>query len=290
MADVLRVATFNVNGIRAATRRGYQGWIAETAPDIVALQEVRCPVESLPESFPGGYHLSYDPGSLAGRNGVAVLTRQPPAETRTLAELEPLARGWQRFAHEGRYLEVDLADTPLTVGSVYIPKGGLPAHLQKPGRMREAPDGGAAYARKQAFLSAFARQLAHSRRVARAAGREFLLLGDLNLARDRYDLTNWRSSRRAVGFLPEERAWLSDLVGPRTLVDVVRGLHPETDGPYSWWSWLGDSFAKDVGWRIDLHLATPALASTAQRAWVCREPSRDERISDHAAVVVDYAA
>src|SRR5699024_4688936 len=81
--------------------------------------------------------------------------------------------------------------------------------------------------------------------------------------------------------LPEERAWLGEQLTPRTLVDVVRSLHPDEDGPYSWWSWLGQSFAKDAGWRIDYHLATPRLARTAVRAHVDREHG-GVRLSDHA--------
>ncbi|WP_018157489.1 exodeoxyribonuclease III [Demetria terragena] len=301
----MRIATFNINGIRAAQRRGFDAWLAERGADVVTLQEVRAPVEALPEGVFGDYHLAYDPGSIAGRNGVAVLTRQPPAAVRTWsgsatllgpgepptevdAEQGTLARGMREFSDEGRYLEVDLADQLLTVASLYLPKGGLPAHLQKPGRMREAPDGGAKYDRKMRFLDAFARQLKRSRLEARARGREFVLTGDLNIAHLNHDVANWRRSQQSEGFLPEEREWLDQQLSPRTLVDVLRAAHPDADGPYTWWSWLGRAFEKDVGWRIDYQLATPALAKSVIGASVDREPSREERRSDHAALVVDY--
>lgn len=302
----MRVATFNINGIRAAQRRGFEDWLAERDADVVTLQEVRAPVAAVPAGVFGDYHATYDPGSLAGRNGVAVLTREPPAAVRTwtgtatalgpgadpvpmAADPGTLARGLREFASEGRYVEVDLADAPLTVASLYLPKGGLPAHLQRPNRMREAPDGGAKYERKLRFLDAFARALTRSRRDARARGREFLLTGDLNIAHDRYDVANWRRSQQAEGFLPEERGWLDERLSPRTLVDVLRVLHPATDGPYTWWSWLGRAFEKDTGWRIDYQLATPTLARSASNAWVDRESSREARRSDHAPLVVDYA-
>ncbi len=306
LAGVLRIATFNVNGIRAAHRRGFGRWLRDRGCDVIALQEVRCPVGQLPEGAFGDRHAVYDPGVLAGRNGVAVLTREPPVTVRSwgsppvvvtpeggvseasMGEADVLARELRAFAHEGRYLEVDLADAPVTVASLYLPKGGLPAHLQIPGRMREAPDGGARYERKMAFLKGFARQLDRSRRAAKARGREFLLMGDLNIAHAELDVHHWRRQVRSEGFLPEERAWLDSQIGPRRLVDVMRRVHPGVQGPYSWWSWLGGSFANDTGWRIDLHLATPGLARTAVAAVVDREPSRDERLSDHAAVVVDY--
>lgn len=303
---MLRVATHNINGIRAGLRRGFGAWLAARDCDVVALQEVRCPVPALPAKAFGGYHLAYDAGELAGRNGVAVLTRRAPEAVRTwsgTALLRPpggesldesaapvgvLARGLGEFATQGRYVEVDLADDPVTVASLYVPKGGLPAHLQKPGRMREAPDGGARYERKMRFLDAVARQLTRARRIARARGRQYLLLGDLNVAHTRFDVAHWRRNQNSEGFLPIERAWLDEVIGPRRLVDVVRRLHPLTDGPFSWWSWMGNSFANDTGWRIDYHLASAGLAATAVRAGTDRDPAPDRRISDHAPVVVDY--
>ncbi|MCK0090004.1 exodeoxyribonuclease III [Rhodococcus sp. F64268] len=302
----MRIATFNINGIRAAQRRGFEKWLRDREPDVVALQELRAPASAIPDGVFGDHHVTYDEGTLPGRNGVAILTRKEPSAVRTWSgtallrhpgddhietvdvEPTPLARGLREFADQGRYVEVDLTDAPITVASLYLPKGGLPAHLQKPGRMREAPDGGARYDRKMRFLDVFARQLTRSRRTARARGREFLLMGDLNIAHTRYDVRNWRRSNQAEGFLPEEREWFDSIVSPRTLVDVVRSHHPEVDGPYSWWSWLGQSFANDVGWRIDYHLATPALARSAMSAGTDRDPAPDRRISDHAPVVVDY--
>ena len=114
-------------------------------------------------------------------------------------------------------------------------------------------------------------------------------MGDFNVAHGRQDLKNWRGANQKEGFLPEERAWFGSLLGPRTLVDVVRSQHPEADGPYSWWSWMPGAFDRDSGWRIDYHLASPGLARTAVAAGTDREASADARISDHAPVVVDYA-
>lgn len=286
----IRIATANINGIRAAHRRGFGDWLATRDCDVVTLQEVRCPVDALPEGAFGDYHAAYDAGGIAGRNGVAVLTREPAAAVRTWSVPDPdrpLPRALRKHATEGRYVEVDLADVPLTVASLYLPKGGLPAHLQDPKRMREAPDGGAKYERKMAFMAGFARHLAASRKAAAAQGREFLLTGDLNIAHSRHDVANWRRSNQVEGFLPEERAWLDAQLSPRTLVDVVRRLNPDVDGPYSWWSWLGRAYEKDAGWRIDYHLATPALARAARTAVVDRE-HLGVRLSDHAPVVVDY--
>ncbi|WP_029760106.1 exodeoxyribonuclease III [Gordonia hirsuta] len=281
------VAAFNVNGIRAARRRGFDRWLAERAPEVLAIQELRCGPSDVGE-FPG-YHAAVDTGSIPGRNGVAILTRQAPAAVRSWALVPPRARGLAAFAHEGRYLEVDLADRPLTVASLYLPKGGLPAHLQRPGSLREKPDGGAKFDRKMGFLAAFGRELERNRRAALRAGREFLLVGDLNVAHLEHDVTNWRPARKMEGFLPEERAWFGSITGPRRLVDVVRALHGDRPGPLTWWSWAGESFTKDVGWRIDHQLATPGLARRALSVTVDKEPAPQQRLSDHAPLVVRYA-
>ncbi|GAA2384448.1 exodeoxyribonuclease III [Gordonia cholesterolivorans] len=285
-SEELTVVSFNVNGIRAARRRGFDTWLAERAPDVVGLQELRCPPEEIGE-FPG-YTVSFDTGTIPGRNGVAIATRQPPASVRSWATDPPRARGLSAHASHGRYLEVDLADEPITVACLYLPKGGLPAELQRPGNVREKPDGGAKYRRKMAFLAGFARELERNRLAARRAGREFLLIGDLNIAHCEHDVTNWRAARKMEGFLPEEREWLDRQLSPRRLIDVVRTLYGDRPGPLTWWSWAGQSFVKDVGWRIDHQLASPGLASRARWVAVDKEPSPDERLSDHAPLVVGY--
>jgi exodeoxyribonuclease-3 len=274
---VLRVASYNVNGIRAASRRGFDQWLAGRGCDVVGLQEVRCPVAELPLAAFGDYVVSYDAGSLAGRNGVAVLSRVPPSAVRC-------GFGNSTFDSEGRYLEVDLelgeGRPPLTVGSLYLPKGGSPG---------EGADELRRYKRKMRFLASFGRYLTRARRAAVASGREFVVMGDFNIAHTELDLKNWRSSKRLAGFLPEEREWFDKVVSPRTFVDVVRRQHPETPGPYSWWMWREPAFAADTGWRIDYQLATPAMARSAVSAGTDREASYAMRISDHAPVVVDYA-
>ncbi|MBB4133749.1 exodeoxyribonuclease-3 [Gordonia humi] len=286
MSPSFTVASFNVNGIRAARRRGFDAWLADRSPDVVGLQELRCPVSEVGE-FPG-YTASIDVGSIPGRNGVGLLTRSEPAAVRSWALTPPKARGLGAYASHGRYIEVDLADRRMTVACLYLPKGGLPARLQRPGGMREEMDGGAKYDRKMRFLAGFARELDRNRLAAARAGREFLLIGDLNVAHTPYDVTNWRPARKMEGFLPEERDWFSSLLSPRRLIDVVRMLRGDEPGPLTWWSWAGQSFAKDVGWRVDHQLASPGLARRAEEVWVDKESSAEARLSDHAPLIVRY--
>ncbi|MGC3993955.1 MAG: exodeoxyribonuclease III [Propionicimonas sp.] len=271
----MRIATVNVNGIRAAVRRGFADWLVERAPDLVALQEVRSPADLVPLEASTGYHFAYHPGDRAGRNGVALLCRTTPSAVRE-------GFGSAVVDAEGRYLEADydLCGWRLTVGSLYLPKGG---------RADDTPEELARYRRKLRFLRAFRPYLTRARLRAKADGREFLVMGDVNIAHTRQDVRNWRGNQKNVGFLPEEREWLGSVLGPRTLVDVVRRLHPDADGPYSWWSWMGNAFTNDTGWRIDYHLATPDLARAALSGGTDRAASYEARMSDHAPVVVDYA-
>lgn len=271
---MLRLATFNVNGIRASVRRGFDHWLANRVPDVLALQELRCPLDQLPEGAWPGYHLSYHPGGLAGRNGVALLTRTRPSAIR-------LGHGSREFDHQGRYLEIDLEPVPglgLTVGSLYLPKGGRPAE----------PAEAAAQLRKDRFLSSFGRYLTRARRDAQRAGRQFVVMGDFNIAHGPLDLANPKGNTRNPGYLPHEREWFEAALSPRTLIDVVRQAAGGRQGPYSWWTWRGQGWNNDSGWRIDYQLATPGLARTVRAAGTDREASYEERMSDHSPVVCDY--
>ena len=309
---MFEIGTHNVNGIRAAQRRGFTSWLAECQPDVLALQEVRCPVKQLPLDAFADYLVCYAPGQLAGRNGVALLTKYPVAAVRSwgsetftitpedgLRQLDPeqtversytLAEQLNPFVEEGRYIEIDLADAPITIASLYLPKGGLPEELNvKPGRDGLIdPNNPARYARKMSFLEGFSAHLTSARENAATRGREFLIMGDFNVAHTKNDIRNWRGNQKSEGFLPEERAWFSSILGEETLTDVVRSLHPDIDGPYSWWSWMGQSFSKDVGWRIDYHLASPKLAQAAVAARVHKEADAASRMSDHSPVLVTY--
>ncbi|MDR0960337.1 MAG: exodeoxyribonuclease III [Propionibacteriaceae bacterium] len=273
-AATKRIVTFNVNGIRAADRRGFRDWLAGAAPDVLALQEVRCPVAQLPEGVFGDYHVAYDPGELAGRNGVALLSRVEPEAVRVGLPDD------EEFAHEGRYIEADydLDGVPVTLASLYLPKGAVPG---------ETDASTAKFERKMRFCATLGRHLATASAAAAATGRAYSVVGDFNIARTPFDLYNNHSKKPLDGFLPEEREWLTDALD-LGVADVVRSLHPDEQGPYSWWSWRGASWTRNYGWRIDYHLATAALAERAAAGDTDRPDSYETRVSDHAPVVVDY--
>lgn len=267
---MLRITTHNVNGIRAAYRRGYRAWVDARNCDVICLQEVRAAEALVPPEAFEGYHVAYHEGDKAGRNGVAVLTREKPREVR-------VGFGSPEFDVQGRYVEVDLPK--VTVASLYLPKGDVY---------------GPKFESKMRFMALFSDHLERSAERAQQAGRGYVVCGDYNIAHTEADIKAWKANLKSDGFLPEERAWYGKQIhgtegaGDGPMVDVMRRLNPGVAGPYSWWSWRGKAFDNDAGWRIDHHWATPDLAAVAENATVDRATSYAERISDHAPVTVDY--
>ncbi|OEV05242.1 exodeoxyribonuclease III [Streptomyces oceani] len=263
-----QVTTVNVNGLRAAARKGYGAWLAASEADVVCLQEVRAEGHQLTDEIrePAGWHAVYAPAAAKGRAGVALLTRREPEDVR-------VGFGEPEFTDSGRYIEADLPG--LTVASLYLPSGEV---------------GTARQDEKERFMAAFLPYLRELREKAAADGREVLVCGDWNIAHQEADLKNWRANRRNAGFLPEERGWLSQLLDPADggYVDVVRALHPDQSGPYSWWSYRGRAFDNDSGWRIDYAMSTAGLAQRAVKAYVERAASHAERWSDHAPVTAVF--
>ena len=264
----MRVISANVNGIRAAVRRGGIDWLAAAAPDVLCLQEVRATdaqlAKALTDSVFAGWHLVHAPSAAAGRAGVAVLSRLPHA--RVQRELEHAD-----FTDCGRWVEADLrvGDRTLTVVSTYV-------HTGEAGTERQDE--------KLAFLEAV------SDRMKQLEADEALAVvtGDLNVAHRRADLKNWKGNLGKSGFLPGEQAFLDRWLGSGW-ADVTRRAAGDVDGPYTWWSWRGKAFDNDTGWRIDYQLATEPLAALVTGSSVGRAETYAQRWSDHAAVVVDYA-
>ncbi|GAA2060452.1 exodeoxyribonuclease III [Streptomyces albiaxialis] len=265
---MIKVTTVNVNGLRAAAKKGYAEWLAATDADVVCLQEVRAEPHQLPDAIrePEGWHAVWAPAAAKGRAGVALLTRSEPTRVR-------VGFGTAEFEESGRYVEAELPG--VTVASLYLPSGEVGTERQD---------------EKERFMAAFLPYLRELREKAAADGREVVVCGDWNIAHQEADLKNWRANRKNAGFLPEERAWLSQVFDPADggYTDVVRALHPDVAGPYSWWSYRGRAFDNDSGWRIDYCVATPGLAAKAVEARVERAASHDERWSDHAPVTAVF--
>lgn len=271
MVRVLTVATANVNGIRAAFKRGMGDWIEARRPDVLLLQEVRASDEILADHLAaGGWHLAHEASETKGRSGVAIASRLPMRAVR-------IGIGTDVPTDSGRWVEADLelpADDGaeprvLTVVSAYVHSGqaGTP-------KMDE----------KFAFLDVM------TKRLAELAGGEHdaVVAGDLNIAHREADIKNWKGNRKSAGFLPEERAYLDTWFDEQGWRDLGREHGGDGPGPYTWWSWRGQAFDNDSGWRIDYQLATAGLADRVRSVEVDRAATYDARFSDHAPVVVTY--
>ena len=279
MPTPLRIVSVNVNGVRAAYRKGMGEWLAARDVDVLALQEVRASDDDVTGLLGEEWTVLHDAATAKGRAGVAIATRHPIQVHRT-------AFGAEDFDSAGRWLEADLDidGTTLTVVSCYVHSGEVDTPKQ---------------VEKYRFLAAMEARLpelaAHSPYA--------LVVGDLNVGHRELDIKNWRGNRKKAGFLLDERATFDRIFGEAGAtvecvdgttgtglgwVDVGRRWAGEVDGPYTWWSQRGQAFDTDTGWRIDYHVATPALAATVQSYTIDKAASWDTRWSDHAPVVVDY--
>ena len=253
----MRVISVNTNGIRAAARKGFFNWLAKQGADFVAIQETKAQVDQLqdPMFHPQPYLCHYYDALKKGYSGTALYSLHKPLQViRGFGESE--------FDNEGRYIEYRYKN--LSVVSLYAPSGSSGDHRQES---------------KERFMHSFMLHLQALRRKRR----EFIICGDWNIAHQNIDLKNWRPNQKNSGFLPEERAWLSDLFDRVGFVDGFRQVD-QREEQYTWWSNRGQSWAKNVGWRIDYQIVTPGLKDCIQSASIYR----DERFSDHAPLIMDY--
>ncbi len=253
----MRIISANLNGVRAAAKKGFFCWLKKQEAEVVCVQETKAQVHQLGDSvfWPDDYHCFYNDAEKKGYSGTAIYTRQKPRKIVTKL-------GWDPVDAEGRYLQADF-DT-FSVVSLYVPSGS---------------SGQTAQDRKDLFMGRFFDHMKALRRIRR----EFIICADWNTCHKNIDLKNWRSNEKNSGFMPHERAWLQSIFDELGYVDVFRQVCPEPD-LYTWWSNRGKAREKNVGWRLDYMLTTPGLSGTALAASIFT----DERYSDHAPVTIDF--
>ena len=276
----LRIASVNTNGVRASFRKGMGQWLAARDVDILAMQEVRASTEDLEGLLGPEWDILHDAATAKGRAGVAIASRNK-------ASIHRVTLGADDFDSAGRWLEADyeVDGKVVTVVSTYVHSG--------------VADDAAKMAEKWKFLDAMEERMPELAKHSELA----LIVGDLNVGHRELDIRNWRGNRKQAGFLPRERSYFDRFFGPLGepvegvdgttgpglgWVDVGRQWAGEVEGPYTWWSQRGQAFDNDTGWRIDYHVATPALAAAVADYAVDRAAAHDQRWSDHAPVVVDY--
>lgn len=253
----MRVISLNLNGIRAAARKGFYAWLRRQRADVVCLQELKAQLDQLDDRqfWPRSFNCYYHPSEQRGYSGVALYARTEPD-----AVIKDF--GWPVFDAEGRWIEARFGR--LSVISLYLPSGSSSEQ------------------RQQVKFDVMAR-LTPWLRELRGNGREYIICGDWNIAHTKADIRNWRGNLKNSGFLPEERAWLDELFGPIGWVDAFRVVNRSPD-EFTWWSNRGQAWAKNVGWRIDYQVITPGLRECILTASIYRR----KRFSDHAPLTVDY--
>ncbi|MCP4758076.1 MAG: exodeoxyribonuclease III [Planctomycetes bacterium] len=253
----MKVLTWNVNGLRAAIRKGIDHWIDEIAPDVVILQEIRCRPDQIDIStFPfQDWHAAWNPAQRPGYAGTAVFSRQPFKVLHTGIDGNP--------DPEGRVLRIDVGGVDLV--STYLPSGSSSEEASR---------------KKNAWMAEYAPWMASIKRRRRPV----LVGGDLNIARSERDIFHWKSNLNTSGFLPHERAWMEALINSGWH-DLVRQHSGDIDGPYTWWSNRGQARQLDRGWRIDYMLGNTRAAQIAGPPRVHREAGL--AISDHAPITVN---
>ena len=263
---MFKLTSLNLNGIRSATSKGLEDWLIQSKPDCICVQELKAQVADMSGRFEelaglkGHFHFA----EKKGYSGVGVYSRHEPSDV-------IIGYGSHEFDLEGRYVELRF-DQPgrkhlpkLSIISAYFPSGSSGPERQEA---------------KFRFLAEFYPHL-----LALKQDRDYVLCGDINIAHQEIDLKNFKGNKKNSGFLPEERAWMTRLLSEAGKVDVYRQLQPSTTGEaYTWWSNRGQAYANNVGWRLDYHLATPAVAALARTEHIFRE----QRFSDHAPITVDY--
>ena len=253
----MKVMTLNVNGIRAGHRKGFFHWMLEENVDVVCIQETRAKVHQLTEEIlsPNGYSGFFNDAKKKGYSGVAIYTRQQPDKINT-------ALGWHHADSEGRYIQADFG--LLSIISLYLPSGSSSEERQTI---------------KYDFMDRFMPILEKYRKQKR----NYIICGDWNIAHKEIDLKNWRGNVKNSGFLPEERAWMDKLFDSVGMVDAFREINQQQD-QFTWWSNRGQAWAKNVGWRIDYQIVSPALSGNIISARIYKE----ERFSDHAPLIIEY--
>ncbi|MBD3671097.1 MAG: exodeoxyribonuclease III [Gammaproteobacteria bacterium] len=253
----MRIVSANLNGIRAAARKGFFDWMIEHSPDVVCIQETKAQEYQLDDEVfsPPGYYRYFFDAQKKGYSGTAIYSRVEPDKIN-------VGLGWEHVDNEGRWIEAQFGK--LNIISLYLPSGSSSEER---------------HANKLIFMDRLREEMKSMRRKRR----EFIICGDWNTVHKRIDIKNFTSNRKNSGCTDEERAWMDAVFEKDGWVDAFREVNQEAD-QYTWWSNRGQAWAKNVGWRIDYQIVTPGLKELVKAAQIYR----DDRFSDHAPLTIDY--
>jgi exodeoxyribonuclease-3 len=254
----MRIISANLNGIRSAASKGFFDWLSnKSGADVLCIQETKAQEHQLDLLHrPEGWFSYFFDAEKPGYSGTAIYSRKKPDAVRS-------GLGFDIADTEGRWIEAQFGE--LSIVSLYLPSGSSSE---------------AAQAKKDRFLTALMPMMAQWRQE----GRQMVVCGDWNIAHKEIDIKNAKGNMKNSGFLPHERAWLTTLFDEVGYVDAFRVVDQRAE-QYTWWSNRGAAYAKNVGWRIDYHIVSPDLKDKITSASIYK----DEKFSDHAPLILDYA-
>lgn len=253
----MKVISLNVNGIRSAIKKGLIEWLLKMDADVICLQETKMRTEDDPQMahILPGYSAYFFDAEKKGYSGVAILTRIKPDKLH-------YGLGFATADTEGRYIQADFGT--LSIASLYMPSGS------------SGPE-------RQTIKFEFLEKYLPLLRQKQVSGRDYIICGDWNIAHKQIDLKNWRANQKNSGFLPEERAWMDEILEKHDWIDAFRTINHAPE-EYTWWSNRGQAWAKNVGWRIDYQIVSPTLRDKISYVSIYKE----QRFSDHAPLIVEY--
>ncbi len=253
----MKVISLNTNGIRSAIKKGFYEWVSEYSPDVICIQETKAQLAELQDTLKlDEYFLAFEDAQKKGYSGVAIFAKRAPDEIR-----QGFGPGFEDMDSEGRFVAMRFGT--IWIASVYLPSGSSSEDRQVI-KM-------SCLARLRPLMQSFI-----------SSGDEYILCGDFNIAHKNIDIKNWKGNQKSSGFLPEERAWIDQILQDGW-VDGFRVMNQEAE-QYSWWSNRGQAYAKNVGWRIDYHFVTPNLREKIKEVFIFKAI----KFSDHAPVVIEY--
>ena len=253
----MRVISANVNGIRAAEKKGFYQWLSRQRADVVCIQETKAQIDQLDPSVfcPNNFYCHYFDAEKKGYSGVALYSKQEPDQVLT-------GLGWDHCDSEGRYIQADFGK--LSIASLYLPSGSSSEERHE---------------NKLRFMDKFLDELKSMKRKKR----DYIICGDWNIVHKEIDIKNFKSNQKNSGCTPQERAWIDHLFSHTGYVDAFRVVNQQAE-QYTWWSNRGQAREKNVGWRLDYHIITPGLKNKVQGATIYK----DQWFSDHAPLSIDY--
>ncbi|MEO1286889.1 MAG: exodeoxyribonuclease III [Chloroflexota bacterium] len=252
----MKLYSWNVNGIRAAQKKGFLDWLQEAKPDILGVNETKAHPDQLDDALlkPEGYHTYWASAEKKGYSGVAIYSRTEPKSVE-------IGLGIEKFDAEGRTVIAEYDDFMFV--ATYVPSASKGVDVVP-------------------FKLDYCQALLDRCNEWRDAGKNVIVCGDINISHKEIDLARPKTNHKTPGFRPEEREFLTKWFDEEGYVDTFRHFNPDLEEAYSWWSYRAGARQRNVGWRLDYFITSPSLTDSLQEATI----HTDVMGSDHCPVSI----